>query len=228
MFFSITRKKITILAILFFVFFGLAGFCFAQSDNFGIGTAAKVSGLAANKISTSGDLPTAIGLVISVALGLAGVFFFLLLLYGGFTWMTAAGSSEKVDAGKSRIISAAIGLIIVLSAYTLTSFIFSRFLGGVDTSDAPGTSGEAACFCLTTANCQAAGGTDGASCGEGLVCCQTCGNKGGACFNPNYEDCEGDKARTEKTGCVEDSRGQPRSCCLSGRVIDLTNTNPNQ
>lgn len=215
-----------ILAVLFFSFFALAGVCFAQSGNFGLGTAADISGLTKNKISAAGDIPTALGLVISVALGLVGVFFFLLLLYSGFTWMTAAGSSEKVDTAKSRLVSAAIGLIIVLAAYTLTSFVFSRFLTGTDNSAGPGEeAGQSTCTnsdCQTAADCEAVGGRSGSACGEGRVCCQTCASLRGACFNSNYEYCEGEKKREDNGVCAKDSRGQERKCCIDGQVIDLT------
>ncbi|MCK4539930.1 hypothetical protein KAU09_02120 [Candidatus Parcubacteria bacterium] len=38
-------------------------------------------------------------------------------IYGGFTWMLAAGSSEKVQKGKDILIWATLGLVVIFSAY---------------------------------------------------------------------------------------------------------------
>lgn len=103
----------------------------AQDDPYGLSTAGTQSGLASNQISagaTGGSIPKVLGNLVSIALSLVGVYFFILILYAGFTWMTAAGSQEKVGAAKSRLQSAVIGLVIVLSAYTITSFIFDTFI----------------------------------------------------------------------------------------------------
>ncbi len=104
----------------------------AQGDaTYGLQTAGQQSGLASNQISAGaagGSIPKVLGNLVSIALSLVGVYFFILILYAGLTWMTAAGSQEKVASAKSRLQSAAIGLVIVLSAYTITSFVFDTFI----------------------------------------------------------------------------------------------------
>ncbi|MCX6781761.1 MAG: pilin [Candidatus Magasanikbacteria bacterium] len=103
----------------------------AADDPYGLSTAGSQSGLASNQISagaTGGSIPKVLGSLVSIALSLVGVYFFILILFAGFTWMTAAGSQEKVGAAKSRLQSAVIGLVIVLSAYTITIFIFDTFI----------------------------------------------------------------------------------------------------
>ncbi|MFH1230999.1 MAG: Ig-like domain-containing protein, partial [Planctomycetota bacterium] len=64
--------------------------------------------------------------IINVVLGFLGVIAVLLILYAGFIWMTSQGNSEKIQRAKLILISAVIGLLIVLSAYTLARFIISR------------------------------------------------------------------------------------------------------
>jgi hypothetical protein len=61
-----------------------------------------------------------IGRVINAILGLVGSLALVMFIYGGFTWMTAAGSSEKVTKGKDIIIWATIGLM-TLSQFSLKS-----------------------------------------------------------------------------------------------------------
>ena len=102
------------------------GFCGAYDS--GLNTAAQTSGLATNQISKAHDIPTMLGLIVSVVLSLVGVYFFILILYAGFIWMTAAGSTERVAKAKSKLTSAAIGLVIVLSAYTITQYIFQNII----------------------------------------------------------------------------------------------------
>ena len=64
-----------------------------------------------------------IGIIIKGLLGLVGLLFFILVLYGGFLYMTSGGADEKIKKGKNYIVYAAIGLAIVLSAYAIASFV---------------------------------------------------------------------------------------------------------
>ncbi len=68
-------------------------------------------------------VPGIIGTVVGAALSFIGILFFVLIIYGGITWMTAAGNETQISKAKNLIISAIIGLIIVLAAYAITSFI---------------------------------------------------------------------------------------------------------
>lgn len=63
--------------------------------------------------------------VITAFLGLLGIIFVILIIYGGFMWMTAAGSEEKVSKAKNLLLRAIIGLIIIVAAYVITYFVFN-------------------------------------------------------------------------------------------------------
>lgn len=76
-----------------------------------------------------GDLTTTIGSLIRVALGFLGVVAVVIILLGGFKWMTAGGSDEKVGEAKKLIIAGIIGLAIILSAYAIASFVISSIVG---------------------------------------------------------------------------------------------------
>lgn len=69
------------------------------------------------------DIDVIIGSVIKYLLSFLGVIFLILLVYGGFTWMTARGDSEAVKKSKDIMVNAIIGLAIVLGAYMLTNWI---------------------------------------------------------------------------------------------------------
>ena len=53
------------------------------------------------------------------------------IIYGGFLWALAAGAQEKISKAKSMIIYALIGLIIVLSAWSIGYFVYGSILGTV-------------------------------------------------------------------------------------------------
>lgn len=80
--------------------------------------------------SLSGIIQTAV----SAFLGLLGIIFLVLIIYSGFSWLTAGGDEEKVTLAKNTLSRAVIGLIIILAAYSITYFVFSS-LSGVGSGD---------------------------------------------------------------------------------------------
>ncbi len=73
-------------------------------------------------------LPTVVGTIVQGLLASLGVVFLILIIAGGYQWMTAAGAEEKITKAKGLIVNAVIGLIIVLGSYILYSFI-GQYLG---------------------------------------------------------------------------------------------------
>ena len=69
------------------------------------------------------DLPTVIGTLISIFLGILGIIFLILVLYAGFMWMTAAGNESKVETAKKLLTQAVIGLILILASYAIANFV---------------------------------------------------------------------------------------------------------
>lgn len=74
------------------------------------------------------DLRVVIANIIRTAMGLLGIIAVLIVLYGGFKWMTAAGSDEKVGEAKKIITAGIIGLIIIITAYAIASFVVSSLI----------------------------------------------------------------------------------------------------
>ncbi|HNW09122.1 MAG TPA: hypothetical protein PK619_02410 [bacterium] len=64
--------------------------------------------------------------IIQVLLGFLGILAVLLILWGGFIWMTAAGDDAKVDKAKKLIVSGIIGIVIIFSAYAIASFVITQ------------------------------------------------------------------------------------------------------
>lgn len=82
----------------------------------------------------SKDIRTTIAQVIKVAMGLLGIVAVVIILIGGFKWMTAGGNTDQVDEAKKWIFSGVIGLAIILSAYALTSFIITSLVDATTTT----------------------------------------------------------------------------------------------
>lgn len=74
------------------------------------------------------DIRVTIAQIIKVAMGLLGIVAVVIILIGGFTWMTAGGNEEKVGEAKKWIFAGIIGLAIILSAYALASFVINSLV----------------------------------------------------------------------------------------------------
>jgi TRAP-type C4-dicarboxylate transport system permease small subunit len=69
------------------------------------------------------DLKDTVLNVIRLVLGLMTLVAVVLIIYGGFTWLTAAGNEENVEKAKKIISAAVIGLIIILLAWAIVIFV---------------------------------------------------------------------------------------------------------
>ena len=85
-------------------------------------------GEAAYGVKQAPDLPTLVGKIINIFLSILGVLFVVLMVYAGYLWMTSYGDEKKVTKAKSLIIDAVLGLIIILTAYTISTFVVSALI----------------------------------------------------------------------------------------------------
>ncbi len=92
---------------------------FVSAQDVNLDTVGEASGLA------GGNLVTIIGTIIRVFIGILGVVFLSLMIYAGALWMGAGGNPEMVEKAKKVMVRAVIGLIITLSAFAITTFIFN-------------------------------------------------------------------------------------------------------
>ena len=119
--------------LVIFIMLSLAFFVLGQAaiannyGNYGLDNTLKVEqpgGNATLKDALMQQTPAVIiGKIVGAALAFIGILFFVLMIYGGFLWMTARGNEENVTKAKELIIAAVIGLVIVLAAYAITAYI---------------------------------------------------------------------------------------------------------
>ena len=104
-------------------------FVFAQSPLDGLKKVQPDSGYAEVKDGVGeNNLAANAGKIVQVFLSLLGIIFLVLMLYGGYSWMTAAGDQGKVERAQNTIRRAIIGLIITIGSYAITQFILVRLL----------------------------------------------------------------------------------------------------
>jgi hypothetical protein len=120
--FNISKK--VVLTALFFIlitgaFLFLSNIALAATDQFGMNYPAKL-GLS-NK-----DPRLVIMELVRIALGFVGIIAVIIIMYAGFLWMTSAGNEQKVDDAKKILVNAVIGLVIILSAFLIVSFIINK------------------------------------------------------------------------------------------------------
>lgn len=74
-----------------------------------------------------------VGRMIQILLGLTGIIFLGILIWAGIMYMTAAGDPGKVDKAKKMMTQSVIGIVIIVSAYSISTFIIGQLQGAIST-----------------------------------------------------------------------------------------------
>jgi len=86
-------------------------------------------GLANNEISDPRVMAINIVKFFMTFLGIIAV---VIILLGGFKWMTAAGNEDKVAEAKKLLVAGIIGLAIIVSAYVIVNFVITTTTDLID------------------------------------------------------------------------------------------------
>ena len=79
------------------------------------------------RVPTLGDL---VGNVIRLMFFIAGLYALVLLLLGGFEWVSSGGDDKKLSAARGKIINAIIGLVVMVAVLTLVILLEQVVFGG--------------------------------------------------------------------------------------------------
>lgn len=128
---SLTPKKFIIISLFTIIFLGVL---FQSVSAATIGDAMNVldkdvvrpTNIKGSSIPT--DLSSAIGFWIKIALGLIGTIFFVLVVYAAFNWMVSQGEEEKIKKSQKTIVASIVGLLIVVSAYAITTLVSKNLI----------------------------------------------------------------------------------------------------
>lgn len=76
----------------------------------------------------STNLSQIIGRMIGALISLLGIVFVVLMVYGGFVWMTAQGNDEKIKKAKGILTSAVVGLVLVFASYVIAQTVIGALV----------------------------------------------------------------------------------------------------
>lgn len=77
------------------------------------------------------EVTTILGNIVNSALGIMGGLVLLMIVWGGFTWLTGMGNPEKIKAGTNTITWAVLGAVVVLGSYFLLNLVLKALSGGL-------------------------------------------------------------------------------------------------
>ncbi len=89
----------------------------------------------AENINLGNEAPTDVVVsAVNWILGILALVAVVMILVGGFKWMTAGGNEEKIDSAKKLLVAALIGLVIILAAWGISLYAVET-LGNVTGAD---------------------------------------------------------------------------------------------
>ncbi|KKR43388.1 hypothetical protein A2434_03280 [Candidatus Woesebacteria bacterium RIFOXYC1_FULL_41_14] len=86
-----------------------------------------------DNVATIAGLGDVFKSIVSYALGFAGIVLLVLLLVGGFRFITSGGDPKAVEGAKKTLTSAIIGLVVILVSYLILVLI--KRITGVDVTN---------------------------------------------------------------------------------------------
>lgn len=114
------KKTLTVMSS--WVMYALPAVVLAQTDNYGLENGQFNGNL---NLGTQ-DLRASVASIINVFLSVLGIIAVVIILLGGFKWMTAQGNEEKTEEAKKLIGAGVVGLVIILAAYAIAAFVIGN------------------------------------------------------------------------------------------------------
>ncbi len=111
------NKKILILSFLLLLFFVSP---VLSKDYLGIDIVDK------EVVLSNEDPRTVTVKMINVVLSFLGLIALVVVLFGGFKWMTSGGNQENVATAKKILIAGLIGLVIIIISWGITAYIIAQ------------------------------------------------------------------------------------------------------
>ena len=102
-----------------------------------VGARAHALDVGVNEISGqlqlgSEDPRKIIARIINVAMMFLGIIAVVIIMLGGFKWMTAAGNEDNVSKAKELMGAGVIGLVIILASWGIASFVLQQLINATN------------------------------------------------------------------------------------------------
>lgn len=159
--------------------------------------------------------------VYNFGVSVAGILAVMLIVYGGFRWLTAMGNTGVISHAKETIIAAIIGLVLMLCSYLLLYTINPAFVNSPGFSiikvSFPETSSAAGCSWASEA-------PEGATASEDTYCSGTKANDADKCY------CDFRSAVVAAAQAHADAKDLCFACCggWAAAVYDAALTTPQE
>ncbi|MFZ4648537.1 MAG: pilin [Patescibacteria group bacterium] len=118
---KISKLLFSLIALSLIVFPMAVSAASTTLDDFGVASTSDL------KLSDKDPIAIATGLI-NTAMSFLGLIAVVIFLVGGFKWMTAMGNEENVKKAKELMAAGVIGLVIILSAWGITTFVLGKLL----------------------------------------------------------------------------------------------------
>lgn len=116
-------NRLSFAKVAIFAAIGFAVFLFFAKAVLAATLDTGITSIAGEIALPTADIRVVIVRIINAALGFLGIIVVLLVLYGGYLWMTSGGDERKVETAKKVLKNSVIGLIIIILAFAITRFI---------------------------------------------------------------------------------------------------------
>jgi hypothetical protein len=80
-------------------------------------------------LCTDGSVASMFRLILNWALTLAFLLAVIFLIYGGFQYIASAGNADMATKGRTTIVNAVIGIVVIVLSYTIVQIVY-RFVSG--------------------------------------------------------------------------------------------------
>lgn len=144
-----------------------------------------------------------VGRIVNIAMLALGAIALVIILWGGFIWLTSNGEENRIEKAKQVLKNGVVGLAIVLSAWGIATFVLNQLLGSGSSNGGGGSGG----FCQ-------AGQYLSCGCGGRMSCV---GGSWSLCFG---SDCSGGGAETSCDSSLTSGCQANASICAEGYVCN--------
>jgi|GEM_PF-6171556 len=91
-------------------------------ENIGLNEAAK----GIFRMDEKYGVPELVGSLLNILFTVLGLVFLGLMVYGGMLWLLSEGEEKKVSKARGFIFHSILGLILVLAAFAITTFVVQQ------------------------------------------------------------------------------------------------------